>query len=94
MPTCDIRRPVGAIPAVDDGPPAAQLRLELDLDVALDRRHEPRPDHVRHDDRIVDRRALPAVRLAVVDREEVDELGHERARRARGAQALQQRRAS
>ena len=61
--------------------PRHSSRLELDLDVALDRRDEPRADDVRHGDGIVDRRAVPAVGVAVVDREEVDEVGHERARR-------------
>ena len=79
---------------VDDRAAAAELRLELDLDVALDRRHEPGPDHVRDGDGVVDRRAVPAVRLAVVDGEEVDEVGDEGADRPAAAQPLLQRRAS
>ena len=74
-----IRRALGSQPAIDDRPPAAELRGELDLDVALDRRHESRPDHLRDGDRVMDGRALPAVGLAVEDGEEVDEVGHERA---------------
>ena len=76
-----VRRALGSQPAIDDRPPAAELRGELDLDVALDRRHEPWPDHLRDGDRVVDGRALPAVGLAVEDGEEVDEVGHERAAR-------------
>ena len=87
-PTCAFGGSLRAPPEVDDRAAATELRVELDLDVAVDRRHEPGSDHVRDRDGIVDRRAVPAVRLAVVDGEEVDEVGDERPDRARGAQPL------
>ena len=57
------------------------------------RLHEPGPDHVRDGDRVVDRRAVPAVRLAVVAAEEVVELGDERPDPTGRAQPLRDRRA-
>ena len=54
--------------------------------------YEAGRDHVRDGDGVVDRRAVPAVRLTVVDGEEVDEVGHEHADRPGGAQPLLDRR--
>ena len=73
----DVLRPVGAQPEVDDRPAAAELGPELHLDVAEPRRDEAGTDQVGDGDRVVDRRAVPAVRLAVVDGEELDEVGDE-----------------
>ena len=64
-----VRRPVRAVPEIHDGAAAAQLRLELDLHVAVPCLDEARADQVRHRHRVVDRRSLPAVGLAVVARE-------------------------
>src|SRR6476619_5753326 len=61
---------VGAAPEVDDRPAAAELGVALDLDVAQLRLDEPGTEDVRDGDGIVDRRAVPAVRLAVVHGEE------------------------
>jgi adenylate kinase family enzyme len=41
-----VRRPVGALPEVDDGAPPAQLRLELDRDVSVSRLDESRTEGV------------------------------------------------
>ncbi len=54
-----VRGAVGAMPEVDDGAPAAELGLELDVDVAEPRLDEPWPDEVGYRDRIVDRSAVP-----------------------------------
>ncbi len=59
--------------------PRQQLGLELDLDVHPLGRHEPGPERVRERDGVVDRRAVPAVRPRVVELEELDQLGDERA---------------
>ena len=53
---------------------------------------EPGPEHVGERDRVVDRRAVPAVRAPVVALEELDEVGDERADAAGGAEALGPRR--
>ena len=66
---------------VDDGSAAAEVGGELHLDVAELRLDEPRAEDVRDRDRVVDGRSVPAVRLTVVDGEEVDELGDEDADR-------------
>src|SRR5882672_9407702 len=44
-----VHRPVGAVPAVDHRSSAAELGLELDLDVAVDGRHEVGPDQLCDD---------------------------------------------
>src|SRR4051812_23428000 len=85
-----IRLAARPAPAVDDGSPATQLGLELDLDVALDGRDEPRSDHLGDGHGIVDRRAFPAVRLAVIDGEELDEIGDEDPRDSGRPQVLLQ----
>src|SRR6476659_893857 len=64
-PDLRVRCVVGAAPEVDHRAPPAELGLELDLDVAMLRLDETRADDVGDRDRIVDRRAVPAVRLAV-----------------------------
>ena len=48
----------GPVPQVDDGAAAAELRLAVDVDVAVQRLHDPGPEHLRDRDRVVDRRAL------------------------------------
>ena len=42
-----VRRPLGAPPEVDDGPPAAELRGAVDLHVAPLGCHQVAADHVR-----------------------------------------------
>ena len=73
-----VRRAVRPIPQVDDSAAAAQLGLELDLDAAMSRLDESRADQVRDRDGVVDRRPVPAVRLAVVAREVDVQVGDER----------------
>ena len=77
---------------VDDGAAVAELRLRLDLDVAVERLDERRVDDVRDGHRIVDRRAVEAVALPVELEEEVRELGDEAAGAAGVAQPLGVRR--
>ena len=83
-----VPRAVGHEPAVDDGAAVAVLRRRLDLDVAVQRRHERRVDHVRDRERVVDRRAVHAVAALVELLEEVGQLGDDATRRARTAQPV------
>ena len=83
-----VRGPARAEPQVDDGSAATEVGGELHLDVAELRLDQPRTEDVRDRDRVVDGRSVPAVRLTVVDGEEVDELGDEDADRPGVAQAL------
>ena len=76
------------MPAVDHSPAVAELRRGLDLDVALDSRHESRIDHLRHCERVVNRRAVEAVAVLMEALEEVRELGNRAARLAGVAQAV------
>ena len=74
----NVRRPVRAVPEVDDGATSAELRLELDLHVAMPCLDDARPDQVCDRNGVVDRRSFPAVRLAVVAREVDAEIRDER----------------
>ena len=73
---------------VDDGAAVAVLRPRLDRDVRAARRHQRRVDHVRDGHRVVDRRAVEAVRALVEGLEEVRQLGDEASGAARVAQPL------
>src|SRR5262245_39017433 len=79
---------VGSAPQVDDRPPAAEHRLDLDRDVPFLRVDQPRPEDVRDGDRVVDGGSIPAVRLAVVAGEEDVEVGDERSDVSYGAELL------
>ena len=82
-----VRSAIGATPAIDHGASAAEVRLELDLDVAeIASRRRLGPDHVRDGDGVVDRRPVPAVGRTVVATEEGVQLGHERPDPSRGAE--------
>ena len=60
--------------------PAAELRLAVDVDMAVQRLHDPGPEHLRDRHRVVDRRPVGTVRAPVVLDEEVVQLGDERGR--------------
>ena len=87
-----VRLAAGAAPEVDDAcgrgrgrrrsPPRRCGGASVD---------EARPDDLRDGDRVVDRRAVPAVRLLVEALEELDEVGDERADPAGRAQRLARR---
>src|SRR5688572_21890356 len=72
-----VRLRVGPAPEIDDRPSAAEIRLELDGHVPMPRLYQAGTDQVRDGDGIVDRRAVPAVGLAVVAREVDIEVGNE-----------------
>ena len=87
-PTCAFAARLGALQRSTTVRPRQSSDSQLDLDVAVaSSSTRPGPDHVRDGDRVVDRGAVPAVRLAVVDGEEVDEVGDEGADRARVARS-------
>ena len=73
-----VRVVAGAVPEVDDRAAAAELRLAVHVHVAVERLHDPGPQHLRDGDCVVD--GAPSVlRLPVVLDEEVVQLGDERA---------------
>src|SRR5207244_414623 len=71
-----VRLPAGAAPQVDERAPARQLRLGVDLHTALERLDEVRMGDMRDGDRVVDRRAVPAVLLLVEAAVEREQLAH------------------
>src|SRR5262249_61250428 len=71
-----IRLPPSPAPHVDDGPAAAELRLDIDLGVQVLGLHEVVADDVCDRDGVVDRRAVEVVDLFVEVAVELEQVGH------------------
>src|SRR5262245_15128969 len=74
-----IRLPLDPAAQVAVRAPAAELLAAVDLHSDVLRLDDPGLEGVRHRDRVVDRRAVPAVALPVETAVELEQLGHHRA---------------